>query len=42
VRVLAEKTREGFETPPFQIAIGIYGRSDQKRNPATNRRAAFV
>jgi hypothetical protein len=42
VRVLAEKTREGFETPPFQIAIGIYRRSDQKRNPATNRRAAFV
>src|SRR5580704_5537357 len=40
-RILAEKTREGFKTPPFQIAIGIYERSDQKRKSRDKSQGCF-
>src|SRR5579871_5038757 len=40
-RILAEKTCESFKTPPFQIAIGIYERSDQKRKARDKSQGCF-
>src|SRR5580704_4868966 len=40
-RILAEKSREGFKTTPFQVAISIYERSNQNRKPRDKSQRCF-
>ena len=40
-RILAEKSCEGFKTTPFQVAIWIYERSNQKRKSRDKSQGCF-